>query len=180
MNRGREHTLDFYIKYTPYSSRAIMLPVNPESVTVDNSSLRDVVDMVALGERQIGNGGGLDSIFFETFLPTNASPTYVRIPESEYRGQKYYIDLFKMLDERKSIVDRLILQDTGIFKFSIIDTLNTNNSRTWNCTLDSWSTSYSSYNLNDVTLSVTMREYKNYGAQIASIAGVVDGILRLQ
>lgn len=180
MNRGREHTLDFYIKYSPYSSRAIQLPVNPETVSIGNTSLRDVENIVALGSRQVGNGGGLDVITLSGFLPTNGSGTYVRMPEQEYRGQKYYLDLFSMLDERKNLVDRLVFQDSGIFKFSIIDLLDPRNSRSWNCTLLSWESIYSASNLNDIDISVTMQEYKPYGAQIATVAGIVDGILQLQ
>lgn len=177
MNNG-DHTLDFYIKYSPYSSKAIQLPVNPSSIQHGNTTLRDVADLVALGERQIGNGGGLDTISFTSELPTFGRGTHVRMQENEYRGQKFYLDLFKMLDERKSLIDRVLFQDSGVFKFSIIDTINPMNSRTWNCTLESWSTAYGVYELNDIYVTVNMRQHKVYGAQVATIAGIVDGVIR--
>lgn len=171
---------NIYIKmYVTHRNTTIQIPVNPSEVTVTMNNLNDTTEIVDIGEIMQLRGMGLTSISFDSFIPDTATHHYVNIDPAQYRGMQYYLDFFSKIYSYKDIIDKLLRPDDGICKLVITDTRHPEQS----IVLRSSITRFDQVLVGldpDRHYSITFTEWVPYGAQVLTIANIVDGVAHLK
>ena len=95
----------FYIEYR--NSTEVMLPVNPQKVTLTSGSKNTTETVVSLGDVSLLKLPALTAVSFESFIPKVKEGSYVH-PNATVNSAKFYIDLFEAIKKQREAVNLVI------------------------------------------------------------------------
>ena len=151
--------------YSVYLSD-ILLPVTPSSIDVSINNKNVTVDLINDGEINIIKDKGLDDISF-SFLAPNVNYPFLTagvVNPSDYnpRFANYYLDRLSKFKSEKTVIDFIVLRyrPNGDILF--------HTSR--KVTVEDYSYTESAENGFDISISVNLKEYKEYGTQKITVS----------
>lgn len=148
MKGGEAMSYDFYINGT-------LFPVSPEKLTIKHNGQNKTVTLINDGEVNMIKTEGLQDISGDFLLP-NVQYPFARYLDGFHRA-KYYTDILQhLMDEKKTfqfIVARALPGGTALDSTNI------------KCTLEEWSPVEQSKDGFDVTVSVKLKQYREYGTK---------------
>lgn len=134
-----------------FENQAVMLPVNPEELTLSIKGSNKSVEVIKIGEVNILRERKLKTLDIKCFFPVDEYPPYV-LTKGKFENPQFYIDFFNNIIQQKKPV-LFTVNDTDISFYVSIEDFNY--SRT--------------FGTEDVYYNLSLKEYKNYGAERANI-----------
>lgn len=141
--------VNFWIEYR--NSQKVLLPVNPQEITITRGGRNSTEEIVETGEINILKTPSLKEIEFESFIPTANAGGYVEQNATVY-APKFYRDFFEAVQSRKEPI-RLIITGLDINLQMSVETFDYR-----------WEGSDS-----DMYYTLTLKEYKAFKAKVAII-----------
>lgn len=130
----------------------ILMPVTPSSITIETPYNSDTFNLIDGTEISVGQSVGLKKISFDLLLPNK------EYPFSMYRGgfkrADYYIKK---------------IQNLKLHHFKTVLTTDKGKGINLNTTLESFNITHSSDNGIDVSVNISLKEYRHYGTKIGVI-----------
>lgn len=138
----------------------LLLPVTPSKITMKIKNQNETVNLIDDGEVNIPKTPGLTEIDFEFDLPQVQYP-YARY-KSGFKKAKYYLEKIEELKSLKKKFQFIVCrrQPSGRRLF------NTN----IKCTIEDYTITENAENGTDVTVQVTLKQWRNYGTKTVTIA----------
>lgn len=144
---------DFYFKI---DDTVLTFPITPEELKITSGSNNETITLINEGEVNLLKSPSLTEVEFEARFPMRNYP-YSRDPEDF----QTYFDVFKELKEEKNPFRFIVARSTP------------NGSRTWDTNLqmalEEFELTESVDNGDDVLISFTLKQYKEYGVKIVKV-----------
>lgn len=139
--------------YIKFGSRKVVIPVNPEEITIKYPSDNKDYDVIGVGQVVIPRKPGLKEISWEGFFPANTSEPYV---DAAAYDPEEYVDWFERAMKKQQKV-RLIITRSKLYNTNI------------RCIVSEFETTDKGGEPGDMYYSLTLREYRDYSPQMVSI-----------
>lgn len=136
----------------------VLLPVPPSKLTMKINNKNKTYDLINLGEINILKLPGLTDIDFDILLPAIKYP-FVR--EEGFKEPHFYLDKFEQLKVNKKPFRFIISRFSPAGKF-LFDT-------NMLVSLENYTIKEDHNNLNDILVSIKLRQYKEYSTKILKV-----------
>lgn len=136
----------------------VLLPVPPSKLTMKINNKNKTYDLINLGEINILKLPGLTDIDFDILLPAIKYP-FVR--EGGFKEPRFYLDKFEQLKVNKKPFRFIISRFSPAGKF-LFDT-------NMLVSLENYTIQEDHNNLNDILVSIKLRQYKEYSTKILKV-----------
>lgn len=139
--------------YLQISGSRMILPVNPEELTVKYPSDNKDYDVIGVGQVVVQRRPALKEVSWEGFFPADRDAAYVN---ASAKAPESYVDKIEKAMRRKKTV-RLIITRSRLYDTNM------------RCIISDFSTTDKGGEPGDMYYSITLREYRDYSAETVSI-----------
>lgn len=145
--------------YKFYIGDKILLPVTPEKLTMNINNANKTITMIDGAEINLLKAAGLTTISFDAELPNRYYP-YCNYSERKFKKAEYFLDILENLKINKTTFQFIVIRQ--LYKGKLYDTNIT-------VALEDYKIIEDAKNGIDVTVSITLKQYKERKVKILTI-----------
>lgn len=158
--------------YTFYLNR-VMMPITPPSMSVTTPNKNETIELIDGSEINVLKEPGLKTFQFELVLPQIEYP-FANYKNGKFRKAKEYLDEFEVFKKSKQPFQFII---TRFIKIVFVDgatngSFNSSFNTSVRVSLEDYEVLEDSENGFDITVSITLKEYADYGTK--ELVPIVD------
>ncbi len=142
----------------------VEIPIPPEKINLKISGNNKTITLINDGEINILKNPGLTELSFELLLPQVQYP-FAYYPNGFQRAQYYLNTLEKLMVERKTfqfIVSRVLPNGIPLYDTNM------------KVSLEKYEIKEDAKNGFDITVSITLKQYRDYATKVIEVVEVVD------
>ena len=139
--------------YLKFGSKKMVIPVNPEEITIKNPTDNKEYDVIGVGQVVVQRKPSLKEVSWEGFFPASKSDPYVN--QGADSPEDYADEILSAMKARQKI--RLIITRDKLFDTNM------------RCIVSEFETTDKGGEPGDLYYSITLQEYKDYTPQTVTI-----------